>query len=146
MMDWLGKALELPDFYLASSRGHGGGVIQGSASESLLVTLLVAKKKAIEKTKALHPDWCEHFIRSKLVAYSSKEVTHFLEKRQPHSLCKHPHIFTGAFELRAGNALGFSDLQKAQHRQQIQTARQRTSKGDRGGYQKRPYSFFRKLI
>ena len=33
MMDWLAKMLELPHFYLASSGGLGGGVIQVTASE-----------------------------------------------------------------------------------------------------------------
>ena len=32
MLDWLAKALALPDYYLASSEGLGGGVIQGTAS------------------------------------------------------------------------------------------------------------------
>ena len=77
MMDWLGKALELPDFYLACSGGQGGGVIQGTASESVLVTMLGARNKIVEKYKALHPDWTEHFIRSKLIAYCSKEVKIF---------------------------------------------------------------------
>ena len=30
MMDWLAKMLKLPDFYLASSGGNGGGIIQGT--------------------------------------------------------------------------------------------------------------------
>lgn len=30
MLDWLGKMLELPAEFLASSGGKGGGVIQGT--------------------------------------------------------------------------------------------------------------------
>lgn len=74
MMDWLAKALQLPDFYLASSNGQGGGVIQGTASESTLVTLLAARNKVIGETKLKHPDWTESEIRSKLVIYCSEQV------------------------------------------------------------------------
>jgi aromatic-L-amino-acid decarboxylase len=58
---------------LASSGGAGGGVIQGTASESVLVTLLGARNKTIEKEKGKHPSDSEHLIRSKLVAYCSRE-------------------------------------------------------------------------
>lgn len=74
MMDWLGKLLKLPDFYLASSGGLGGGVIQGTASESVLVTLLSARNKTVNDVKKENPDWSESLIRSKLVAYCSEQV------------------------------------------------------------------------
>ena len=74
MMDWLAKLLKLPDFYLTSSGGLGGGVIQGTASESVLVTLLSARNKVINETKIEHPDWTDYMIRSKLVAYCSEQV------------------------------------------------------------------------
>ena len=74
MMDWLAKILKLPDYYLASSGGLGGGVIQGTASEAILVTLLSARNKAINEVKREHTDWSEHFIRSKLVIYCSEQV------------------------------------------------------------------------
>ena len=34
MMDWLAKALNLPDFFLHNGRGPGGGVIQGEGKLS----------------------------------------------------------------------------------------------------------------
>jgi hypothetical protein len=74
MMEWLGKALKLPEFFLASSNGLGGGVIQGTASESTLVTLLAARNKVIGELKLEHPDWTESEIRSKLVIYCSEQV------------------------------------------------------------------------
>ena len=74
MMDWLAKMLQLPDFYLASTNGLGGGVIQGTASEAVLVAMLSARNKTIVEVKQEHPDWSDHFIRSKLVAYSSEQV------------------------------------------------------------------------
>lgn len=74
MMDWLGKALNLPDFFLASSNGQGGGVIQGTASEATLVTLLAARNKAIKEVQLEHPEWSESEIRSKLVIYCNEQV------------------------------------------------------------------------
>ncbi|KAK9915210.1 hypothetical protein WJX75_006221 [Coccomyxa subellipsoidea] len=51
VMDWLGKLLCLPTSFLAfdeqGKRGLGGGVIQGSASESTLVALLAARARAL---------------------------------------------------------------------------------------------------
>jgi aromatic-L-amino-acid decarboxylase len=74
MMDWLAKILKLPEFFLASSEGLGGGVIQGTASEATLVTLLSARNKTITEVKEANPEWSEHFIRSKLVVYCSEQV------------------------------------------------------------------------
>lgn len=74
MMDWLAKMLQLPDFYLASSGGAGGGVIQGTASEATLVALLAARNKKVLEEKEKNPDLDEHLIRSKLVAYCSEQV------------------------------------------------------------------------
>jgi aromatic-L-amino-acid decarboxylase len=80
MMDWLGKMIGLPQEFLACSGGKGGGVIQGTASEATLVGLLGAKAKAMQKVKAEHPDWDDHVIVSKLIAYSSSKST-FINKK-----------------------------------------------------------------
>ncbi|UYV77933.1 DDC [Cordylochernes scorpioides] len=63
MMDWLGKMLRLPDHFLFSSDGTGGGIIQvtppiyfstyGTASEATFVALLAAKHKAGDKVEKL---------------------------------------------------------------------------------------------
>lgn len=74
MMDWFAQMLQLPAFYHASSNGLGGGVIQGTASEATLVAILSARNKIINDVKKEHPEWEEHYIRSKLVAYSSEQV------------------------------------------------------------------------
>jgi len=42
-MDWLANALNLPDQFMFSKSGHGGGVIQGTASEATLVAILSAR-------------------------------------------------------------------------------------------------------
>lgn len=91
-MDWLGKILKLPEYYLASSGNLGGGVIQGTASESLLVTLLSARNKTIHETKIKHPDWNEYEIRSKLVAYCSEQVMKFFFYLKLFISCLKRHI------------------------------------------------------
>ena len=71
MMDWLGNMLQLPDHFLFSSHGKGGGVIQGTASEATLVALLGARNKVIgNKTESL----------SKLVAYTSDQSHSSVER------------------------------------------------------------------
>lgn len=82
MLDWLGKMLQLPAEFLASSGGKGGGVIQGTASEATLVALLGAKAKVLQKVKAEHPDWDDAVIIPKLVGYCSSECfANFCQKK-----------------------------------------------------------------
>lgn len=50
MMDWLGQLLNLPRQFLFSSGMGGGGVIQGSACESTLITLLAARSLKVNQT------------------------------------------------------------------------------------------------
>lgn len=80
MLNWLGKMLGLPEEFLNCSEGPGGGVIQTSASEAILVCLLTAKERTIRRVKKLHPDWDEGYIRSKLVAYTSDQANSSVEK------------------------------------------------------------------
>uniref|UniRef100_A0A224X4E8 Tryptophan decarboxylase n=1 Tax=Hypericum perforatum TaxID=65561 RepID=A0A224X4E8_HYPPE len=47
VLDWLGKILELPEDFL--STGQGGGVIQGTASEAILVVLLAARDRVLRR-------------------------------------------------------------------------------------------------
>ncbi|XP_063604630.1 aromatic-L-amino-acid decarboxylase-like [Penaeus indicus] len=70
MMDWLGQLLDLPKEFLAASGGTGGGVIQGSASESTLVAMLSARSKITKTLEETFPD-CDPSIVTKLVCYSS---------------------------------------------------------------------------
>ncbi|XP_021929364.1 aromatic-L-amino-acid decarboxylase-like isoform X2 [Zootermopsis nevadensis] len=80
MMDWLAKLLDLPKEFLACTGGSGGGVIQGSASETTLVTLLAARECRVRKLMEVHPDWDAGTIRAKLVAYSSDQSNSSVEK------------------------------------------------------------------
>lgn len=52
MMDWVAKALALPDCFLSTSANNGGGVIQGSASESIATMMIAARERRIRQ-KAL---------------------------------------------------------------------------------------------
>ncbi|XP_023713317.1 aromatic-L-amino-acid decarboxylase [Cryptotermes secundus] len=81
VLDWLGKAIGLPDEFLAFAQGSkGGGVIQTSASECVLVTMLAARAQAIRKQKQQHPFVEEGVLLSKLMAYCSKEAHSCVEK------------------------------------------------------------------
>ena len=57
----------------------GGGVILGSASECLLVSLLSARTNILGVLKAKHPFVEDGVLLSKLVMYTSKLVSFFLE-------------------------------------------------------------------
>ncbi|KAM8826104.1 aromatic-L-amino-acid decarboxylase isoform 1-T1 [Synchiropus picturatus] len=80
MMDWLGKMMQLPECFLASSGGQGGGVLQGTASEATLMSLLAARCKALRQIQALHPGWSEPEIFSKLIAYTSEQAHSSVER------------------------------------------------------------------
>ncbi|XP_001656857.2 aromatic-L-amino-acid decarboxylase [Aedes aegypti] len=81
VLDWLGKAIGLPDHFLALKPGSkGGGVIQTSASECVLVTMLAARAQAIKYLKQQHPFVEEGHLLSKLMAYCSKEAHSCVEK------------------------------------------------------------------
>ncbi len=79
-MDWLGKFLDLPASFLNCSEGPGGGVIQGSASEAILVAILAAREQTVRRMRLEHPEMTESEIRGKLVAYSSDQSNSCVEK------------------------------------------------------------------
>lgn len=70
VLDWLGKALSLPQQFLSQtadgSPARGGGVIQGTASDAVLVALLAARSLALAGRSPR--DMCD------LVAYTSDQV------------------------------------------------------------------------
>ena len=77
-MDWLAKMCGLPEVFLHTTEGNGGGVIQGSASESTLVSLLAAKYR---KIKQLEKEGVNiEGLESKLVAYMSMQAHSSIEK------------------------------------------------------------------
>lgn len=80
VMDWLGKFLNLPEHFLPSSEGNGGGIIQGSASESILVAVLAARDEKVREMKIKRPDLTEGEVRAKLVGYGSIHSNSAIEK------------------------------------------------------------------
>ncbi|XP_057651180.1 aromatic-L-amino-acid decarboxylase-like isoform X2 [Diorhabda carinulata] len=80
MMNWLGKLLDLPEEFLNSSEGPGGGIIQGSASEVTFIGLLAAKEKKVKDLMEQNPDLKESDIKGKLVAYTSDQSNSSVEK------------------------------------------------------------------
>ncbi|KAH6823944.1 Pyridoxal phosphate transferases superfamily protein [Perilla frutescens var. hirtella] len=70
VLDWLAKALKLPDEFL--STGQGGGVIQGTASEAVLVVLLAARDQVLIRAGK--------DAIGKLVVYSSDQNHSSLQK------------------------------------------------------------------
>uniref|UniRef100_A0A8D0FQ52 Aromatic-L-amino-acid decarboxylase n=1 Tax=Strix occidentalis caurina TaxID=311401 RepID=A0A8D0FQ52_STROC len=73
MLDWLGKMINLPEEFLAGKDGQGGGVIQGSASEATLISLLAARTKTIRRVQLEKPELTEADIMGRLVAYASDQ-------------------------------------------------------------------------
>ncbi|XP_066930390.1 aromatic-L-amino-acid decarboxylase-like [Clytia hemisphaerica] len=73
-MDWLAKMFDLPDVFQHAAEGHGGGVIQGSASESTLVAILAAKHRKLSQYGH------DEDFGSKLIAYTSKQSHSSVEK------------------------------------------------------------------
>ena len=72
-MDWLCKMAGLPNHFLHSSPGNGGGVIQGSASERSLVSLLASKSRKLNEIGCTSSD-------QKLVAYHSRQAHSSMER------------------------------------------------------------------
>ncbi|KAF5272231.1 hypothetical protein FQA39_LY01313 [Lamprigera yunnana] len=81
VMDWMGKAIGLPSNFITNSKGStGGGVIQSSASECVLVTMLAARNQAIQYLKQNNTHLDDSSFLPRLVAYCSKESHSCVEK------------------------------------------------------------------
>ncbi|KAK0264312.1 hypothetical protein LTR91_021899 [Friedmanniomyces endolithicus] len=79
VLDWLAQILALPHLFL--SKGEGGGVIQGSASEAVVTVMVAARERYIrrhlERQGVTDPDEIEDQsceLRGKLVAFASAEA------------------------------------------------------------------------
>jgi len=77
MMDWMGRAIGLPESFL-STGGVGGGVIQGAASEAVLVATVAARQRIFDDMKI--PDADRAGLNGKLVAYTSTQAHSSIEK------------------------------------------------------------------
>lgn len=77
----MARAIGLPNHFITSYRGStGGGVIQGSASECILVSMLAARNEAIKHLKKENPDVEDSAFLPKLVGYCSRESHSCVEK------------------------------------------------------------------
>ncbi|KAI4187516.1 MAG: hypothetical protein L6R41_002762 [Letrouitia leprolyta] len=85
VLDWMCNALHLPSSYLSTSPTGGGGVIQGSASEAIVTSMIAARERYVrEYMGSLNQDGSpringederEWRLRSRLVALGS-EMSH----------------------------------------------------------------------
>uniref|UniRef100_A0A183SJP5 Aromatic-L-amino-acid decarboxylase n=1 Tax=Schistocephalus solidus TaxID=70667 RepID=A0A183SJP5_SCHSO len=78
MVDWLAKALNLPEFFL--SHTQGGGVIHSSPGESTFICMLAARNAAIAKYQVEHPVASNFQVMEKLVAYYSDQAHATVER------------------------------------------------------------------
>ncbi|PVZ99062.1 hypothetical protein BB558_004925 [Smittium angustum] len=81
MLDWLAKLMGLSeDFMSKRSDGKpssGGGVIQGSASEAIIVAMIAARQKAVSKFEESNPNHTVEeldLFKSKLIAYGTDQT------------------------------------------------------------------------
>jgi aromatic-L-amino-acid decarboxylase len=108
VLDWLAKALGLPDTFLAT--GHGGGVIQGSASEAIAVVVVAARDRYLSSLNPAKAD----AIRGKLLIFGSD---------QTHSCTQKAAMIAGV-KFRAIPAdKGTWSLSGARFRQEVETAK-----------------------
>ena len=49
VVDWMAKAMGLPDCFLSKSANGGGGVIQGSASEAIVTVMVAARERYLRE-------------------------------------------------------------------------------------------------
>jgi glutamate/tyrosine decarboxylase-like PLP-dependent enzyme len=70
VMDWLGKLCGLPKAFLCSESKTGGGVIQGTASEVMLVNLVAARNRSLKRLGLTN----DVNANSKLVVYISNQT------------------------------------------------------------------------
>ena len=86
--DQLAQAVGLPDVFL--SAGEGGGIIQGSASDSTLVALLSARARAFTYMRRVNPGASDHELMAKMTLYASDQVS------EPTRKAKRPYCTASA--------------------------------------------------
>lgn len=117
-MDWVAKALALPEDFLSTSSGGGGGVIHGSASEAVITAMVAARERYLREkvdTEGLEEGSHERddriaFLRGRLVALSSDQAHSSTPKGAKIAGTRHHCISTS---LASGLALTAPRLKKA---------------------------------
>ncbi|PYH78749.1 aromatic-L-amino-acid decarboxylase [Aspergillus uvarum CBS 121591] len=82
VMDWLAKALALPECFLSTSENRGGGVIQVTASDTVATMMIAARERRVTEqvvAEGLKPDTVEYEdrmmeLRPRLVALASNQA------------------------------------------------------------------------
>ncbi|CAI9719284.1 aromatic-L-amino-acid decarboxylase-like isoform X2 [Octopus vulgaris] len=92
VLDWLAKAIKLPEIFLSTSEGSGGGVIQSSTTENILISLFTARTLGIQKMERRNSGMEEGVAVSKLIAYKSPDSHCSVEKAFQIALVKYRDI------------------------------------------------------
>ncbi|XP_036356878.1 aromatic-L-amino-acid decarboxylase-like isoform X2 [Octopus sinensis] len=92
VLDWLAKAIKLPEIFLSTSEGSGGGVIQSSTTENILISLFTARTLGIQKIERRNSGMEEGVAVSKLIAYKSPDSHCSVEKAFQIALVKYRDI------------------------------------------------------
>ncbi|CAG9137459.1 unnamed protein product [Plutella xylostella] len=80
-LNWVGKAIGMPDCFLNEKTGSlGGGVIQTTASEATLVSLLAARTRTLAALCKLEPQVEPTTFLGQLVGYCSDQAHSSVEK------------------------------------------------------------------
>ena len=108
VLDWLAKALGLPETFL--STGHGGGVIQGSASEAVVVVVVAARDRYLSSLEPSKAD----AVRGKLLIFGSD---------QTHSCTQKAAMIAGVKFRAIPTERGTWSLTGERFRQAIETAK-----------------------
>ncbi|KAG4068900.1 hypothetical protein HA402_005048 [Bradysia odoriphaga] len=82
VMNMYAKSLGLPDFFIydENNPGTGGGAMQGSASDCIMLALLTARARAVKILKGEHKSMHESVFLPQMVAYTSEEAHSSVEK------------------------------------------------------------------
>ncbi|CAM9654577.1 unnamed protein product [Ectocarpus sp. 6 AP-2014] len=81
VLDQLGRAVDLPEAFLSSGGSGGGGVIQGSASESTLVAVLAARTRALKHMRRRSPAGVsDSELLAKMTLYASDQAHSSVQK------------------------------------------------------------------
>ncbi|CAB3261940.1 unnamed protein product [Arctia plantaginis] len=105
-MNWLGKLLGLPECFLnEKDDSPGGGVIQTTASEATLVSLLAARTRALMELSKLNPDVQTAELLGHLICYCSDQAHSSVEKAGLIGLVRMRYIESDAHQSMRGDKL-----------------------------------------
>lgn len=84
MMNWMAGLLGLPDCFVSRDGGRAGGLLQGTASEATIVTMLAARSRALSERGGVAPSPDAGPKKpptiDKLVCYASEEAHSSVER------------------------------------------------------------------